>query len=96
MECVRRQKSYGVMVSTPIRRPIQSLTALCGKKAPCPQSCWIMNSRTRKPAVGTAIKRHNHQAPKKCSTAHIAVHKAASGTSVIASSTRLRAPFGSR
>ena len=30
--------------------------ALGIKKAPCPQSCWIMNKRTRKPAAG---KRRN-------------------------------------
>ena len=39
-------------------RPTQSLAARWRKKAPWPQSCWIMNSRTRKPAAGTASSRH--------------------------------------
>ena len=42
-------------------RPTQSFTALFGKNAPWPQSCWIMNRRTRKPAAGTAISSDTHQ-----------------------------------
>jgi len=33
-------------------RPTQSLAALASKKAPWPQSCWIMNIRTRKTPAG--------------------------------------------
>jgi hypothetical protein len=56
---VRRQKSYGVSVNTPIARPTQSLVARRWKKAPWPQSCWIKKSRTRKPAAGTASNRQS-------------------------------------
>src|SRR6266511_6388173 len=59
MACVRRQKSYGVNVNTPMMRPTQSFASRWWKKAPCPQSCWIMKSRTRKPAAGTASSGQN-------------------------------------
>ncbi len=36
-------------------RPIQSLVARLRKNAPCPQSCWIRNRRTRNPAAGMVI-----------------------------------------
>ena len=39
------------------RGPTQSLAARRRKKEPCPQSCWIMKRRTRKPAAGTATSR---------------------------------------
>jgi hypothetical protein len=54
---VRAQKSHGVSVNTPMTRPTQSLARLWRKNDPWPQSCWIMKSRTRKPAAGTASSR---------------------------------------
>jgi hypothetical protein len=44
----------GVRVKTPNTRPTQLLAARLRKKAPWPQSCWMMNSRTIKPAGRTA------------------------------------------
>ena len=61
MAWVRRQKSYGVSVSTPITRPTQSFASRWRKNAPWPQSCWIMNARTMKPAAGTASSSDSHQ-----------------------------------
>ncbi len=59
--------------ATPITRPIQSLPLRLRKKEPWPQSCWIMNRRTRSPAAGKIrracepelleLQRRQHGAP---------------------------------
>ena len=39
-----------------MQRPTHSRAACERKKDPCPQSCWIMNSRIMNPAVGSASR----------------------------------------
>ncbi len=82
------------MVSTPITRPTQSLAVRLRKKAPWPQSCWIMNRRTTNPAAGT-ISTAAHQKP--CSSANqAATHSPASGVMLTTISQMLRSRLGSR
>jgi len=54
MAWVRRQRSNGVRVTTPITRPTQALEDRWRKKASWLQSCWIMKRRTRNAAAGIA------------------------------------------
>jgi hypothetical protein len=74
-------------------RPTQSLAERPAKKVPWPQSCWIMNRRTRKPAAGIAIS-NEAQAWPRWNANQAAAHKKASGKTVIASSAMLRMRFG--
>ena len=57
VEAGRNRFARGVSVNTPMTRPTQSFARRWRKNDPWPQSCWIMNSRTRKPAAGTASNR---------------------------------------
>ena len=91
----RRHQSYGVKVSTPSTRPTQSFAWRPAKNVPWPQSCWIMNRRTRKPPAGIAISNDAQAWPSENAN-QAAVHNATSGTAVITSSTMLRMRLGVR
>ena len=87
--------AQGVKVNTPRTRPIQSFSNLDRKNDPWPQSCWIMNRRTRNPAAGTVRSNAAHHRPRACA-AQASTQMAASGTAVTAISKRLRPVLGSR
>ena len=58
------------MVRTPIARPTHSLACLLGKNEPWPQSCWIMNRRTSRPAANGASANESQTWPLREATQH--------------------------
>jgi len=64
--------------------PNAAFARLEGKKDPWPQSCWIMNSRTRKQAAGTLSSRPHHHPWRAANAARSQI--AARGTAVTRSS----------
>jgi hypothetical protein len=74
-------------------RPAQSLVRREWKNDLWLQSCWIMNSRTRNPAAGTASTRATGQYPA-LTASHIRTQINAKGSAVIRISAMLRARRG--
>ena len=94
IEWLFAQTSNGVKVNMPIARPTQSLAALLLKKLPWPQSCWIRNSRSMKPAAGI-IRAIDSQMLIDCAS-QASTQSAMNGTPVTAISKMLRHMSGSR
>ena len=88
IECERRQTSYGVSVSVPRIRPIQSFTDLVLNNVPWPQSCWIQNMRTKNNEFMQASK--TAKMVEYARTHHARAQTPTKGTTVAAISKLLR------